>query len=143
MIDNHRYLLEKEVLKKENFPESAYRFVGIGTKEPYVRMAAKTNSGKVYTLHIELDEFPEFVPEVYVTQMLKDKDGNDMDHPSVALHTLRAKNGWTRICHYGPDAWTPGVSLYRIYIKCRLWLETYEAHLVTGNPLDFYLIHSK
>lgn len=143
MIDNQRYLLEKDVLRQEHFPENAYRFVGIGTSEPYLRIAAKSNSGKIYTLHIDLKEFPEQIPEVYVTKMLKDYRGNDMNGPSASLHTLSSKNGWTRICHYGSNAWTPMVSLYRIYVKCRLWLEAYEAHLATGNNLDYYLIHAR
>lgn len=154
MIDQQRYQLEKDVLRQEHFPENAYRFVGIGTSEPYLRIAAKCNSGKVYTLHIDLKEFPEQIPEVYVTKMLKDYNGNDMDHPSATLHTLTAKNGWTRICHYGSNSWrssrvwsgsewVPSVSLYRIYIKCRLWLEAYEAHLATGNNLDYYLKHAQ
>lgn len=143
MIDQPRYQLEKDVLRQEHFPENAYRFVGIGTNEPYLRIAAKTNSGKVYTLHIDLKDFPEQIPEVYVTKMLKDKNGNDMNHASASLHTLPSKNNWTRICHYGANAWTPMVSLYKIYIKCRLWLEAYEAHLTTGNPLDYYLIHAQ
>ena len=33
------------------------------------------------------------------------------------------------------------VSIYKIYIKCRLWLEMYEAHLRTGKNIDFFLNH--
>lgn len=141
-MDQQRYLLEKEVLRKQRFPENAYRFVDIGKEKPYLRMAAKTNSGKVYTLHMDLREFPDQIPPVYVTTMLKDKKGEDLAHASSSMHTLSSENGWTRICHYGANAWTPMVSLFRIYVKCRLWLEAYEAHLSSGKPIDFYLIHS-
>ena len=34
---------------------------------------------------------------------------------------------------------TPGVSLYKIYIKCALWLNIYEVHLKTGKPMEYYL----
>ena len=48
---------------------------------------------------------------------------------------LASEHGWTRICHYGSESWTPGVSLYKIYIKCALWLNIYEVHLKTGKPM--------
>ncbi|MDY5596495.1 MAG: hypothetical protein SPG40_03225 [Kiritimatiellia bacterium] len=37
------------------------------------------------------------------------------------------------------QSWTPGVSLYKIYIKCALWLNIYEVHLKTGKPMEYYL----
>ena len=64
-----------------------------------------------------------------------------MNSPSASMHTLSSENGWTRICHYGCNSWTPNVSLYKVYIKCRLWLEMYETHLRTGKPIDYYLNH--
>ena len=141
MIDYKRYKLEKEVFQKEKLPEAAYRFIGIGTDNPYLRIAARTNSGKIYTLHIELSSFPESIPEVYVTKMLKDSNGKNMSGASAQMHTLTSSGGWTRICHYGYNSWTPMVSLFKIYVKCRLWLEAYEAHFKTGNTIDTYLVH--
>ena len=73
--------------------------------------------------------------------MLYTKSGEAMNGCSAAMHTLYAENNKTRICHYGSDSWNPYVSIYKIYIKCRLWLEIYELHLKTGNPLDYYLKH--
>ena len=69
------------------------------------------------------------------------KDGEEMRNCSATMHTLQSENGHTRICHYGPSSWTPNVSIYKIYVKCRLWLEMYEAHLRTGNNIDYYLNH--
>jgi hypothetical protein len=33
------------------------------------------------------------------------------------------------------------VSLYKILMKARLWLEAYEQHLRRGEPIDKYLSH--
>jgi len=143
MITTDRYLLETQVFAQERYPVEAYRFFDLGTNKPYVKMAAKTNSGNIYTLRVDLDKFPEQIPPVYVTKMLKDKNGYDMSSSSAAYHTLNSHDGMTRICHYGPRSWTPRISLFKIMIRCRLWLEAYEAHLVTGNTIDFYLKHQQ
>jgi hypothetical protein len=126
---------------QENLPENIYRFMDMGTDSPYLAMAAKTNEGNVYTLKIELAEFPESVPRVFVTHMLYDAKSNPLDTPNQYMHTLRSENGCTQICHYGRNAWTNMVSLYKVYIKCRLWLEIYEEHLHSGEPIDHYLTH--
>lgn len=139
-MEYNRYAAELSVLQ-QRLPSSSYRFFGIGSPSPYLRVGARTNSGNVYTLHIDLSDFPMGVPKVFVTKMLKSKTGSDMDDASGAMHTLSSEHGWTRICHYGYGSWTPGVSLYKVYVKCRLWLEMYEAHLRTGHPIDYYLNH--
>ena len=90
---------------------------------------------------MQLDGFPEYMPNVFVTKMLYSRDGRKLDSISATMHTLTSENGWTQICHYGFNSWTPDVSLYKIYIKCRLWLEMYELHLQTGHNMDYYLNH--
>lgn len=142
MMDKERLRAEQEVLKRK-LPENAYRFLDLNSSKPYLVMAAKTNRDNLYTLRIELDEFPNEVPKVFVTKMLKTRTGESMSGCSAAMHTLTSENGMTRICHYGSNSWTPMVSLYRIYIKCRLWLEMYELHLQTGNNMDYYLKHQE
>lgn len=139
MIDNERLQLETEVLKKY-LPLKAFRFMDLGTPEPYVLLAAKTSNHKLYTLRIELNEFPEYVPKVFVTRMLKTKDGHNMNGVSGSMHTLASENGRTRICHYGNN-WNNRVSLYRVYYKCLMWLNIYELHLLTGENIDKYLNH--
>ena len=139
-MDSSRYQAELTVLARK-FPANAYRFFGVGTECPYLRIGARTNSGNVYTFHMDLSAFPLHQPKVFVTRMLKDRNGNDLACASCNMHTLTSENGWTRICHYGPVSWTPAVSIYKVYVKCRLWLEMYEAHLRTGHPIDYYLNH--
>lgn len=142
-MDKDRYQAELSLLSRK-LPSNAFRFFNMeatGDTEQYLRIGARTNSGNVYTLHMVLNGFPYSQPKVFVTRMLKDAKGNDMNSASGSMHTLTAERGWTRICYYGCSSWTPAVSLYKVYVKCRLWLEIYEAHLRTGKPLDYYLNH--
>ena len=140
MIDAQRQQLETEVLNYY-LPQNTYRFMDMDTANPYLLMAAWTNGGNVYTLRIDLKNYPENKPEAYVTKMLRTKTGALMDGPSATMHTLSSHYGFTQICHYGPAAWNFKVSLYKVFIKCRLWLEMYELHLKTGKPMDYYLNH--
>ncbi len=139
-MERERYQAELAVLSRR-LPANAYRFRNIGTSSEDILMAARTNSGNLYTLRIELNQFPTSVPKAFVTRMLKDKNGNDLSGISGAMHTLQSENGQTRICHYGSNSWSPNVSIYKIYVKCRLWLEMYEAHLRTGHPIEYFLNH--
>lgn len=138
-MDNNRYQAELRVLQNKLAP-NLYKFIDMDKELPYVVMAARTNRGNVYTLRIELDRFPNEIPKVFVLKMLKTKDGRSMNDCSASMHTLTSEHGWTRICHYG-SSWTPKISIYKVYVRCRLWLEMYEQHLKTGNPLDYYLDH--
>ncbi|MCL4102478.1 MULTISPECIES: hypothetical protein [unclassified Fibrobacter] len=126
------------VLKRKNVPDNVYH-IYMGEK-PYAVFAARTKRN-LYTLHMDLRRFPNDVPKVFVTQMLKDRDGNRLDSCDGSMHVLDSEHGWTRICHYGNASWNPGVSLYKIYVKCCLWLNMYELHLETGNDIDYYLNH--
>ena len=139
-METARYQAELSVLSRR-LPSNAYCFRDMSSACPYLLMAARTNSGNIYTLKIELAAFPMSVPKVFVTKMLKDKSGKELRGVSGAMHTLESEHGYTRICHYGSSSWTPNVSLYKVYVKCRLWLEMYEAHLRTGHPIEYYLNH--
>lgn len=133
-----RYHAEIEALSL-SLPPNMFKFCDMDTDKPYLKMAVLTNSKKLYTLRVDLDQFPESIPKVFVTQMLKSKSGNDLNGPSHEMHTLSSEHGFTRICHYGNSSWRPDVALNKVYLKCRVWLEAYEAHLKTGDNLCDYL----
>ena len=135
-----RLNLERGVLRRY-LPSNTYVFKDLATNNPYVLMAARTNRGTVYTLRIDLESFPNSLPPAFVTRMLKTRDGDEMDGASASMHTLSSDHGYTRICHYGPSSWAPNVSIYKVYVKCRLWLEMYELHLQTGKDISYYLSH--
>lgn len=140
MMTKDRYAMELQILQQK-LPPNLYRFMDMDTAAPYLVVGARTNRGNVHTLRIELADFPLATPKVFVTRMLEDRAGRPLSSPSGAMHTLAAEHGRTRLCHYGRDSWTPMVSLYKIYVKCRLWLEMYELHLQTGRTIDYYLNH--
>lgn len=138
-LTQQRMRQEIAVLKKKNVPDSYYHFFW-DERKPYAVMAARPKN-KVYTLHMDLKCFPSEPPKVFVTQMLRDYNGDKLDSPDGSMHVLESEHGWTRICHYGDSSWTPNVSLYKIYVKCCLWLFVYELHLKEGNDIDYYLNH--
>ncbi len=140
-MTNDRYEAEMGLLTRKL--RGQYRFMNMDTQRPYLLIGARTNRGNTYTLRVELNRFPQEIPQVFVTKMLYTKFGEAMTKPSAAMHTLNNDliPEYTRICHYGTTSWKPSVSLYKIFIKARLWLEMYEQHLKTGNPIDYYLNH--
>ena len=140
MMDFRRRQLEERVLA-DRHPQNSYFFRDMDTPYPYLEMAVRTNNGKLYTIRIELQDFPTSIPKVFVKKMLYTKDGERMDSVSASMHTLESENGYTRICHYGYDSWTSNVSLHKVYIKCAWWLNIYELHLRTGKPMDYYFKH--
>ena len=142
MMTLERKRLEQQVLSRR-LPANTYVFRDLSPWGPVLTIAARTNKKHLYTLNIVLTDFPESVPKVFVNQMLLNKTGGKLDSASASMHTLTSENNWTRLCHYGPNSWTPMVSLYKIYVKCRLWLEMYEQHLVTGKNIDYYLNHQQ
>lgn len=142
MIDLQRAKIEEQVLG-HYLPSNMFRFRNIGTSAPYLEAAIQANDGATYLLYFDLTPFPAAKPRVYVQQMLYTRSGQPMNGASGANHTLSSWNGWTQLCHYLDSAWTPDVTLWKVYLKCRLWIEMYRAHLRTGKPMDYYLNHQQ
>lgn len=138
MMTASRYHAEVDALQR-SLPSNMFKFFDMDSDKPYVKMVAITNSKNMYTLRIDLDQFPESIPKVFITKMLKSKYGVDLNSPSHEMHTLGSEHGYTRICHYGNTSWAPNVALNKVYLKCRVWLEAYEAHLKTGDNIADYL----
>ena len=43
------------------------------------------------------------------------------------------------ICHFYPLHWNAQDTLYEVFMKGRLWIEAYEGHLNSGQPINNYL----
>jgi len=140
MIDSQRKNLEEQILAYY-LPRNMFRFKNIGTNTPCLEAAVQANDGSQYLLYFDLAPFPASKPRVYVEKMLHTKSGEPMDSASASNHTLTSKDGWTQLCHYNDNVWTPDVTLWKVYLKCRLWIEMYRAHLRTGKNMDYYLNH--
>jgi hypothetical protein len=62
---------------------------------------------------------------------------------SGSMHLLEpSKKGDIQLCHYVKNDWTPNNTLYLVALKALVWINAYEGHLSTGNPIDFYLSHT-
>lgn len=133
-MDHARFELEKAVLERK-LPSGWYRFQEKDTPNAHLLIGARTNQGNVFTLKIMLNNFPASVPDVFTTKPLKYRDGRNLDI-SHEMHCLGTVNGKTKLCHYPDEIWSPRVSLYHVYIKCRLWLECYDIYLRTGQSID-------
>lgn len=144
-MDLARKNLEEQVISHYMGGTKSFTFCNMNTSTPYLRIAARTNSGKVYVLRMELDNYPQKKPTVYVECMLRDCHGVLMDSASSSNHTLNSHTtyNWTQICHYHPEAWRPDMSLWMVYVRCVLWLNIYEQTLRTGRDMEYYLKHMK
>jgi hypothetical protein len=141
-MDTERKNLEEQVIRHYMSNPNSFAWGNLGTTKPYLRIAARTNSGKVYVLRIELQNYPSSKPNAYVECMLTDCHGRPMNSASSANHTLSPhSNNWTQICHYHPDAWRPDMSIWMVYVRCVLWLNIYEQTLRTGKDMEYYLKH--
>jgi hypothetical protein len=135
-----RLQLEIAILEKY-FPRK-YKFENLYLENELLDLGLKTQSGKVYRLNIKLKtDYPNSMPSVFVTfplPLLK-KDGSSLTGASHEMHTLSNDGSNVQICHFKPENWNPNQSLYKVILKARIWLEAYEGHLATGNPIDNYL----
>ena len=60
---------------------------------------------------------------------------------SSEFHLREPLNGSPQICYYNDRFWNPFITLSKILIKGRLWLETYEQHMRSGETISYYLSH--
>jgi len=143
-MNNSRLQDEIFALKQDGYKDKQFRFLNVGTASERLMFAIQTNSGKTYTLRIEIPlDYPNSIPAVYVEspKPLKIRSGVPMPESSASYHTLQSKDGCTRICHFGFNSWSPRQSLSKVIMKCRFWLEVYESHMQTGVLIGDILPH--
>jgi ubiquitin-protein ligase len=134
--------LQHETAVLERYFPKKFQFVNLNESNEYLDVGVKTQSGKVYRLHIRLKaNYPSTLPKVYVVwpTPLTDYFGDPMKSTSHDMHTLSSDGSFVQICHFKKENWTPIQSLYKIVMKSRIWLEAYEGHLRTGRPIDVFL----
>jgi ubiquitin-protein ligase len=134
--------LQHEIAILEKYFPRKYKFENLYLENELLDVGVKTQSGKVYRLNIKLKpDYPNSMPSVYVVYPLPlfKHDGSIISGPSHDMHTLSNDGQKVQICHFKPENWNPNQSLYKVILKARIWLEAYEGHLATGNPIDYYL----
>jgi len=104
-----------------------------------------SQSGRHYFLHLHLVGFPTQLPQVYVKypNPLNNRSGMPLRSPSRSMHVLSPDHeGCTQICHYGPSQWHGNISLVKVVLRAKVWLDAYECHLRTGQDIDTWLNHA-
>ncbi|MDO9016923.1 MAG: hypothetical protein Q8S73_20340 [Deltaproteobacteria bacterium] len=107
----------------------------------------RTNAGNVYGVRVVLPpDFPDSQPDALICRPrpLPTLPGFSLHLTSAAMHTLEGDGqGNVRICHYSAERWAANISLYKVVMKVRFWLEAYEGHLRTGQSIDAFLKHMR
>jgi len=145
MITQARLNMEKQILERY-FPRR-HAFMNLGTSDAYLDIGVRANSGNTYRFKIMLKNFPNSVPEMYVTypNKLYDKSGTNLVDigTSSEMHLLKPKDGNIQLCHYIDGNWHSNVTLYKVALKGLIWVTAYEGHKRAGKPIDHFLAHQK
>ncbi len=141
-MDGARLNIERTILE-QSF-SGAFSFLGMDGPAARLEINLRTSSGASFKLAIALQaDYPASVPEVYVLSplLLRDFLGQDLlaISPSHTMHLLKPRERHIQLCHYKAENWHPNVTLYKVALKCLLWLEAYQNHLQTGRPITDYL----
>ena len=134
-----RLSLERDLLDKY-FPNRVTWTAPRGSTK--VELKLETNENKPYILRIDIPpDFPNSCPPLTVISPtnLRQKNGLPLPENDSEFHTLAAKDGCISICHFYPLHWNAQDTLYEVFMKGRLWLEAYEGHLKSGQPISVYL----
>lgn len=139
-----RLAVEKDILTKY-FPSFTW-INPADSNNTRIEGQIKTNVGNIYKLRVYVpSDFPNSRPDMVVISPypLKGYGGKDMkEHgTSSIMHTLDPRDGYLNICHY--KDWLPNITLYKVVLKGRIWLEALEAHKRTGKQIDQFLSHMK
>ena len=138
-----RLVAEKKILDKY-FPSCNW-IDPTNSSNTKIEVILKTDMGNTYKLRVYVpSDFPNSRPDMIVLSPcpLKGFLGKNMIEcgTSSDMHTLDPDTyGRTQICHY--RNWRPELTLYKVVLKGRLWLEALEAHKRTGKPIDRFLPH--
>lgn len=134
----HRLAVEKEIL--ERYFSGNVNWID-PTGNAKVEVTMTTNSNQVYCLRLYVPrDFPNSLPTLVVRSSPQPMPNWAATHAS---HTLGHVEGYMVICHYHESHWNAEHTFYEVFVKGRVWLEAYEGHVATGNPMDFYLGHMK
>ncbi len=138
-----RLVLENQILHQEGFTQFSI-YSENNTGRYYVDGYTNSSSERRYRLYISIPAgYPQQRPAMYVMdpRPLRMRDGSLITALGVShnMHTLApSDNGEVQICHWRDDRWHSGILLHKVILKGLLWIEAYEQHLATGQPLaDF------
>ncbi|CAB4027573.1 Hypothetical predicted protein [Paramuricea clavata] len=108
------------------------------TENTMIEITMITNNERTYVLRVYIPpDYPNSLPIMVVRdspEPMPNWISGRMTHSFG-----QNEDGHLVICHYRRDRWSPDRTLSDIVVKGRIWLEAYEAHLVTGEQMEYYL----
>lgn len=145
MTLHERIILENQVLQRDGFSQFQVYRKQYG-ETFYLWGVHNTNSGKAYTIWSPIPAGYSFQrPPVYVREpnpLPAYRYGETINSYGVShkMHTLSiGPNGEVQICHWRDEKWHSGITLNKVMLKVVLWLEAYEQHLSSGEPIDNFV----
>ena len=141
-VDPARLKIERTVLE-ESF-KGAFDLKEEASGATRLEIDVSVPGGGTYRLLlVAAPDYPSSMPEAYLIHplVLRDFHGRELISisPSHEMHLLKPNSRFIRLCHYKPANWHPNVTLYKVVLKCLIWLVAYENHLQTGRPITDYL----
>ena len=138
-----RLALEKQILDKR-LPQFRW-FNPALPGAAYLLGTITTSARNTYGVKVTLPaNYPSGFPRGYIVRPkpLTGCRGRPLLATDVTMHTLPPdEEGHVQVCLYRADRWVESNTIFKVVVKIQLWLEAFEAHLATGQPIDRYLCH--
>ncbi len=140
----HRLATERAVLA-ERFPD--FEFCN-PTAQLTIEGRYWSSQSTSYFLVVKVPPgYPDECPSTYICwpSPLRGRDKPLEDYGSTHdMHVWETDvPGWTKICTYNPTRWRSSETVERVLHKAFLWIEAYEAHIETGEPIAHYLMAAR
>lgn len=140
-----RLILENQILQRDGL--SQFQIYKSNDGSSYFLWGThRTNSANAYEIRSPIPRgYPSSRPPVYVWKPnpLRGYSYNMTINDygvSHDMHTLsNGPNGEVQICHWRDERWHSGITLNKVMIKVMLWLEAYEQHLSSGDPITNFV----
>jgi len=142
LVDRARLRIEETVL--ESSFKGSFRLSQDNRGAANLDIDVTVPGGGTYGLLLTAaPDFPSSMPDAFLVRplVLRDFHGRELlaISPSHEMHLLKPGGRFIRLCHYKPENWNPNVTLYKVVLKCMIWLVAYENHLQSGRPVTDYL----
>jgi hypothetical protein len=148
MAQRERLVLEDRILQHVGLTQ--FRVYHDRLPDRYdVLGTTHSSAGNPYELWIPIPRgYPDVRPPLYVIQPnpLRAASGWTVNALGVShqMHTLTPGPGnEVQICHWRDNRWHAAITLDKVLLKGLVWLEAYEQHLATGQPVNSFVTTMK
>ena len=145
MTLHERLVYENQILLRDGLSQFQIYRAADGVSY-YLWGTQSTSAGKSYTLHSPIPTgFPDSRPPIYIhspNPLPAFSFGVNMNSYGLShsMHTLsNGPRGEVQICHWRDNRWHSGITFNKVMLKAIVWLEAYEQHITTGEPIDNFV----